>query len=252
MRCALPTASSSSSTVTSTVVDKALNAPLPATVTSALAIAVLSGAKDKAVVVAKGVPVPVELAPGGFQQAPDRFPAILWLLDQLGPRLRRHAELREVQRHRGPLPSGDRQRRSILPPRRPHGNDTRRRASTVVVGLAANSKAGPPGRRQAVRGRRPARDDGKRWKATCRSAAVWRPAVQPAISEHHVYDFWRSSSSRAWLTATAASSRLGATPLRTELPYRVMSHLKTPGGWRRSGWRSGHSGLSRTCGPRGP
>ena len=47
MRCALPSASSISSTVTSTVVDRELTEPLPATVTSALAIAVLSGASPR-------------------------------------------------------------------------------------------------------------------------------------------------------------------------------------------------------------
>jgi len=34
-----------------------------------------------------------------------------------------------------------------------------------------------------------AREDGKRWKVNCRSAAVSSEVVQLAISEHHIYDF---------------------------------------------------------------
>jgi hypothetical protein len=50
-----------------------------------------------------------------------------------------------------------------------------------------------------------------------------------------------------WLTASAASSRPGAVPLRIERPSRVMTIGRGRAGWRRSGWRSGRGGPSRTC-----
>jgi hypothetical protein len=101
MPCALRSASRVSSTVSSTVVESERNAPLPATVSTALAAEVLSGrfAEDVAVVVAEGEPEAVQLAPDGFQQGPDRLPAILRFLDHLGPRLGCVAKPHQIQRH---------------------------------------------------------------------------------------------------------------------------------------------------------
>src|SRR6266508_2636487 len=77
--------------------------------------------EDIAVVVAEGVPEAVQLAPGGFQQGPDRLPTVLRLLDQLGPRLGRVAEPDQVQRHCDLLCGS--QRRPIFTPSAARGND---------------------------------------------------------------------------------------------------------------------------------